>query len=713
MNNVLRIASLGLVVICIAPARAGAGTIGRVIIDLADRSSPSFRPDQALGAGVDGAQAGDIDRLLTAHNIRAMKSAGLRPLTYRLRTELGIEAWHWNPAGTWSDPAHRQGYWTSSDKLGKPILMSWGYELPRRGDTVDNANNVGYSRLTDGDPTTFWKSNPYLDPSVLQDGQPHPQWLVVRLDGERPVDAARITWGTPFATRYQVQYWVGATEYAADGRWVTFPHGRFEAGGGGDVSIRLADQPVTAKYLRILLETGSGTAPPGATDWRDRAGYAVREVSFGLQRPDGSLDDVVVHKPSHDGQTFTHVSSTDPWHRAIDRDKDLEQTGIDRIFASHLGFGLPIMMPTGLLFDTPDNAAAELRYLVRRGYTVRQVELGEEPDGQYGAPADYGALYLAFLDRLRPIAPHASFGGPSLQSGFTETELLPEVHGSWTYWLADYLKRRDRLADLQFLSFEFYPFDDICGDIHAKLIEQDQLLSDVMTRFEQDGIPASVPKIISEYGFSAYSGRAMSEMPSALLMANIAGRWLGLGGSAAYMFGYGPNWPSNQHLPCAGYGNMMLHMADSDGQARQPMPSYYTARLLTQAWTVPGHGLHRLVASRVEGMGDGSPIALFSVRRPDRKLGVLLVNRSATQTFSLDLTGASEGGRPASLTGPAEIWSYGPAQYAWLDQDAESRPSRTDPPAERHVSGGPLRVELPADSIVVAVLPMPATARHR
>jgi hypothetical protein len=712
MNRLLRIAGILAAAVALAPVHAGDSATVTVTVDLADRSGPSFRPDEALGAAIDGAQAGDIGRLLTAHNIAAMKGAGLRPLTYRLRTELGIQVWHWNPAGTWSDPANKRGYWTSSAKLGKPIQLSWGYNLPRRGDTVDNANNVDYSRLTDGDLSTFWKSNPYLDPSVLRDGQAHDQWLVVRLDGARPVDAARIAWGTPYAVRYQVQYWVGETEYAADGRWVTFPHGGVTTGNGGEVSIRLADQPVTAKYLRILLQASSGTAPPGATDWRDRKGFAVREVSFGVQRSDGSLDDAVVHKPLHDGQTFTHVSSTDPWHREIDRDKDLEQTGIDRIFASRLGFGLPIMMPTGLLFDTPDNAAAELLYLRRRGYPVRQVELGEEPDGQYGAPADYGALYLAFLDRLRPIMPKVRFGGPSLQSGFTDTELLPEVHGSWTHWLADYLKRRKRLADLQFLSFEFYPFDDICGDIHAKLIEQDQLLSDIMTRFKQDGIPASVPKIISEYGFSAYSGRAMSEMPSALLMANIAGRWLGEGGSAAYMFGYGPNWPSNQHLPCAGYGNMMLQMADPDGQAGQPMPSYFTARLLTQAWAMPGHGQHRFVGTQV-AQPAGAQVAAFSLLRPDGKLGVMLVNRSATQAYRLSLRGKGAKGQVKPLSGPARLWSYGPAQYAWVDQGPESHPLRTEPPAEQRAPQGPLTVDVPADSIVVAVLPFTGARRRR
>ncbi|MGF2049654.1 hypothetical protein ACQUET_13275, partial [Lactococcus lactis] len=79
------------------------------VVHVDDTLGPRFDPADALGAGIDGGVGGAADRLLTRHNVAAMRSAGLTRLTYRLRTELGIEAWHWNPEGQWSDPAQKQG----------------------------------------------------------------------------------------------------------------------------------------------------------------------------------------------------------------------------------------------------------------------------------------------------------------------------------------------------------------------------------------------------------------------------------------------------------------------------------------------------------------------------------------------------------------------------------------------------------------------------
>src|ERR1043165_9729780 len=166
----------------------------------ASRPVNRFAPAKAFGAGIDGHEKGETLRQLSPSNIAAMRSAGLKPLTYRLRTELAGEAWHWNPRGRWSDAARHRGYWISDSTSAAPIKLSYGYRLPRRGSTIDQANNDGYSRIDDGDPATFWKSNPYLDRHYTgDDNAKHPQWFATDLLKTQPVDSIRILWGVPYA----------------------------------------------------------------------------------------------------------------------------------------------------------------------------------------------------------------------------------------------------------------------------------------------------------------------------------------------------------------------------------------------------------------------------------------------------------------------------------------------------------------------------------
>src|SRR4029077_12719469 len=98
-------------------------------------------------------------------------------------------------------------------------------------------------------------------------------------------------------------------------------------------------------------------------------------------------------------------------------------------------------------------------------------------------------------------------------------------------------------SDYAFLSFEWYPFDNLCQPSSEQLLEQPRLLANALQRFRQQGVPTAIPWIISEYGFSAFAGRSMVEFPSALLNADIVGEFLTLGGKAAYLYGYEPGTP--------------------------------------------------------------------------------------------------------------------------------------------------------------------------
>jgi hypothetical protein len=677
-----------------------------ITIDLS-RPLNTFVPQDALGVALDGMGEGDVERLLSPYNIERMRAAGLKRVAYRTRPELGIEAWHWTQEGAWSDPARQQGYWTGSDNPRGTSRVTWGYSLPRRGDTSDNANNAGYSRLDDGDPATFWKSNPYLDSRFTGLAASRAQWIVLSFDRLTEFDAVRILWGAPFARHFRVQYWDGDDDFqegkqTADGpgRWTTFAHGDVTISGEPDEAvIRLADRPIASHFIRILMLQSSETAPPGSTDIRDRLGYAVREAGVGVVDADGRFEDAVRHGRAR--QTFAQVSSTDPWHRAIDRDPETEQPGLDFVFASGLAGGGPMMVPVGVWHDTPQNAAAEVRYIERRGWPVRQVELGEEPDGQFIRPEDYADLYLETARAIRAVDPALQLGGPSLQGPLTGSWPDPEAGEGWAARFVAELKARGALGELQFFSFEFYAFEDACRPPGPLLREATRKLGRAMDRLEGGGVPSVIPWVISEYGFSPFAGRAMSDMPSALLAADIVGSFLSRGGAGAYMFGYQPDAPANQKFACAGYGNMMLWQADDDGRARWPMPIFYAERMMTRDWGAPGDAPHRLFAARAT-LADpqGRPfVTAYPLLAAGGHWSVLLVNRDEARAHAAPIAFRGAGAsRP--IASPLNVVQYSPAQYAWADRGEASRPLRDLPPARYRLSAGQSPV-LPAMSLTV------------
>ena len=81
----------------------------------------SFDPDSALGSSIDVLSHDGIDKVYTPHIIQESLSAGWGPITYRNNSELRMAAWHWTENGTWSDPAHKSGYFTGSTELKEPL----------------------------------------------------------------------------------------------------------------------------------------------------------------------------------------------------------------------------------------------------------------------------------------------------------------------------------------------------------------------------------------------------------------------------------------------------------------------------------------------------------------------------------------------------------------------------------------------------------------
>jgi len=169
----------------------------------------SFDPDVALGTSIDILPQGVVEKVYTPEILKQSLSAGWGPITYRQNTELQGAAWHWNPNGKWSDAVHQSGYFTGSAEPSEFIRHSAGYPLPHRGNTEgDGHSRTKYSRMTDGNSATYWKSNPYLTSKFTgEDDSLHPQWVVLDLGAAEKIDTVKIDWASPYARKYIIQYW--------------------------------------------------------------------------------------------------------------------------------------------------------------------------------------------------------------------------------------------------------------------------------------------------------------------------------------------------------------------------------------------------------------------------------------------------------------------------------------------------------------------------
>jgi hypothetical protein len=317
--------------------------------------------------------------------------------------------------------------------------------------------------------------------------------------------------------------------------------------------------------------------------------YAVREISVG--RVDGAgFHDFVRHlRCSIAGvyacsvvQTTTYTSSLDPWHDVADRGRNQEQPGLDLIARSGLTRGVGAIYPVPMLYSTPANAVAEVRYLEGRGYKIAGIELGEEPDGQYTLPEDYAALYVQWAKAIHAYDPSLKLGGPVFSGVTSELQTWPDAHGnaSWLNRFLAYLKAHDSTSELSFMSFEHYPFD---GCEHGAMLTHDLLtepsiMKTVVDAWRADGLPRTTPLYITEANFSAVNfTQTPMQIEGALWLADYMGSALANGVQRVVYYQDEPV-PLTQNSGCpSDWGNLTMFSADKNATIHRE-PRSFTAR---------------------------------------------------------------------------------------------------------------------------------------
>ena len=655
-----------------AKKAAAENDIATIRVDITPgHETNSFAPDRALGAGIDRLPYGSTDKLYTPEMIKQILSAGWMPVSYRQNTELHVEAWHWNPEGTWSDPSGT-GYFTGSAVPGATIRHSYGYPLPHRGVTRnDGTETNGYSRLTDGDLDTYWKSNPYLTKAFTgEDDSRHPQWVMLDLATPQSINAVKIAWAEPFARKYLVQYWTAITDpvkFPTRGVWQTFPSGAIAEGRGGTATIQLADAPGLVQFIRIWMTESSNTCDThGDADPRNCVGYAIREIYLGTLGAHGKFHDVVQHVDDQE-QTATICSSVDPWHSAADLDEKAgDQSGLDLFYTSGVTRGLPAMIPVAMVYDTPENAAAEISYVEKRGYPISYIEMGEEPDGQYMLPEDYAALYLQWATALHRVDPKLKLGGPVFQGVNKDIEVWPDAEGrtSWLGRFLDYLKARNRLADLAFFSFEHYPVEP-CKVTWSSLYDEAAQVTNILHVWRSDGLPANVPAFITESNIAWETSESFVNIYGALWLADYVGAYISAGGDAVYYFHY---FPLGIHGGCnRSAGTFGMFTVDANYNVQQFTSQYFASELITQEWVQPGDAIHRTFpsTSNVTDAAGHALVTSYAVLRPDGQWALLVINKDQENAHTVGISFSDDNAGDKIFDGDVSVATFGAAQYSW------------------------------------------------
>jgi hypothetical protein len=656
----------------VASAQNGAQGNGQDIVVDTSHAVNSFSPLRALGGAVDRQFGGTTeeqvanhtDWVLSAPVLKQLLGAGWGMITYRQNTELQIQAWHWNPRGTWSNPAETNGYFVgSAEPTSEQIEHSWSYPLPHRGNTVGDGHE--WSRLTDGDLNSYWKSNPYLTKTFTgEDDSQHPQWVMIDLGATEDVNAIKIAWANPYATHYYVQFWTGDKEPFYDGinkgAWETFPMGTIVDGHGGTPTLKLINGSISVRYLRIWMTGSSNTCDThGSQDKRNCMGYAINEVYLGTVSSDGQFTDLVKHLPSRQ-QTVTWASSEDPWHSASGINyAGGDQIGFDLFFHSGVTRGLPAIVPIAILYTTPQDAANEIAYLYKRKYPIAWIEMGEEADGQRILPEDYAALYIQFARAIHKLVPQARLGGPAFEGTPGDVGSWVDANGRASFLgrFVAYLKAHDDLQDFTFFSFEHYPCmgTGLCKDWSSLDIEP-EFVDHVVQAWKDNGLPPNIPFFMTE-GNDLGEGSS-GTVKSGLWLADYVGAMMTAGASGTYYF---------QDIARPGSGGFGLLSIDQNNHGTYG-PQYFASQVITQQWVKPVDATHQLykVASNVKDQEGRNLVTAYAVHRPDGLWSIMLVNNDEYNHHFVRVGFDNPVTRQTQFfTGTVDRAVFGAAQYQW------------------------------------------------
>jgi hypothetical protein len=151
---------------------------------------------------------------------------------------------------------------------------------------------------------------------------------------------------------------------------------------------------------------------------------------------------------------------------------------------------------------------------------------------------------------------------------------------------------------------------------------------------------------------------------------------------------------------CNTWGNLTLLQSDDAHRILRPLATYWAMRLIAREWAGAGEGRDTVYAA-----GAGDPlVSAYAVRRPDRRLALLLVHKDARRAVRLHVDVAGR-----RLRGPVDLYVLSAARYRWHARGPRGYARPDGPPAHLVLTAREgLEVMLPAWSLAVLRTRRPA-----
>jgi hypothetical protein len=380
---------------------------------------------------------------------------------------------------------------------------------------------------------------------------------------------------------------------------------------------------------------------------------------------------------------MTQVSSVDPWHTDEGIVSSRIQTGFDLFFTSGYTNHLPALIPVAMYYTTPEDAAAEIAYVEKRGYPISGVEMSEEPDGAQMMPEDYAEFYLQWATALHKVDPKLRLGGPVFTGENEDIKVWPDAEGrtSWMGRFVDYLREHGRMSDLNFVSFEHYPLDP-CVINWSDLYREPQLWKGILDTWRQDGVPADVPLYNTESNVSWSLTDPMQDVFAGMWLADSVGSFLTNAGPGAQYYHFFVQ-PDPLHSGCQTWATFGSFVADENLGITGYTAEYFASQMLNLDWVKHGAGLHALYPAigDLEDEAHHRLITAYAVKRPDGAWSLLMLNKDPSNAHEVKIA-FEDGGTETSaqFSGAVKMATFGAAEYVWRSSGATSHADPDGPP---------------------------------